>query len=147
MFVITADHSSENTLPYYQTIQGKYEIPLLIFNPKQPTKQPIEATTDQLQLTPIILNQVSKPNTSFFSFANTYAIQYDGGLYQLISYPFVLQFDGEKSIGWYDVQADSLMKNNLINQGTAKEKRSELERNLKAIIQDYNSRLIHNQSH
>ncbi len=147
MFVITADHSSENTLPYYQTIQGKYEIPLLIFNPKQPTKQTIEATTDQLQLTPIILNQVSKPNTSFFSFANAYAIQYDGGLYQLISYPFVLQFDGEKSIGWYDVQADSLMKNNLINQGTAKEKRSELERNLKAIIQDYNSRLIHNQSH
>jgi phosphoglycerol transferase MdoB-like AlkP superfamily enzyme len=147
LFIITADHSSENTLPYYQTISGKYEIPLLIFNPKQLSKQTIETTIDQLQLTPLVLNQVGKANASFFSFANNYAIQYDGGLYQLIQYPFVLQFDGEKSIGWYDLKEDSLMKNNLINKETAQEKRNELERNLKAIIQDYNSRLIHNQSH
>lgn len=147
LFVITADHSSENITPYYQTLQGKYEIPLVVFNPQSSTKKSIETTIDQLQLTPLILNEVGKSNTSFFSFANPFAIQYDGGLYQLIQHPFVLQFDGEKSIGWYDLTADSLMKNNLIHQPTQKEKREELERNLKAIIQDYNSRLIHNKSH
>ena len=152
IFVFTADHSSENTLVYYQTAQGKYAIPLFVFDAakKQKNEKPllVQETIDHLGIMPLILNKVTATKTPYFSFAGKGAIQFDGGLYQFIQYPFVLKFDGTTSVEFYDLKNDSLMLNNLIENKTAPlHKVQEMEKYLQAIIQQYNHKLITNKTH
>jgi phosphoglycerol transferase MdoB-like AlkP superfamily enzyme len=152
IFVFTADHSSENTQLYYQTAQGKYAIPLFVFDASKTIKDslPLEVyeTIDHLGIMPLILNKVTPTETPYFSFAGKGAIQFDGGVYQLIQHPFVLKFDGEKSIGFYNLQKDSLMLQNMIANKTAPVNDvNKMEHYLKAVIQQYNHRLITNKTH
>lgn len=152
LFVFTADHSSENTDAYYQTSHGKYAIPLFVFDATKNEKDSlpilVNTTIDHLGIMPLILNKVTPPKSTYFSFAGNGAIQFDGGIYQLIQYPFVLTFDGTKSIGFYDVQQDSLMQQNLIELKTAPlNEVQQMEKYLKAVIQQYNHKLITNKTY
>jgi phosphoglycerol transferase MdoB-like AlkP superfamily enzyme len=146
VFVITADHSSENTQPYYLTSAGKYEIPLIIFEWGQP-HQVRDETIDQLNITDLVLNRTLPANTPYYSLAGKYAIQYDNGIYQLIDYPYVLKFDGGKTIEFYNTESDPLLQKNLVNQPFNQQKQNSLERYLKAVIQQYNNGLIDNKTH
>jgi phosphoglycerol transferase MdoB-like AlkP superfamily enzyme len=152
LFVFTADHSSENTDAYYQTSHGKYAIPLLVFDATKNEKDSlpilVNTTIDHLGIMPLILNKVTPQKSTYFSFAGNGAIQFDGGIYQLIQYPFVLKFDGTKTIGFYDVQQDSLMQQNLIELKTAPMSEvQQMEKYLKAVIQQYNHKLITNKTY
>jgi len=53
----------------------------------------------------------------------------------------MLQFDGEKTIAVYRFKTDKLLKTNLVNQLPEQQ---EMERFLKAIIQQYMSRMNDN---
>ena len=152
IFVFTADHSSENTISFYQTAQGKYAIPLFIFDAAKMQKKNepllVQETIDQLGIMPLILNKVTATKTPYFSFAGKGAIQFDGGLYQFIQYPYVLKFDGKISVEFYDLNNDSLMLNNLIeNKKASTQKVQEMEKYLQAIIQQYNHKLITNKTY
>lgn len=156
VFIITADHSSENTQPYYQTSQGKYEVPLLIYNAAAPVHKTVDATVDHLSIMPMILYKTLKNGSRFFSLGNAgypyHAIQYADGIYQMISYPHVLKFDGTQTRGYYDLSNDSLMKRNMVRDtGSFKPADKEtfllMENTLKSVIQQYNDRLIHNRTH
>jgi len=59
-----------------------------------------------------------------------------------VKHEHVLQFDGQKSIGLYAL-SDSLMKKNLLleSRGERSEVRGYMERELKAIIQQYMERM------
>ena len=97
---------------------------------------------------PLILNKVTATKTTYFSFASNGAIQFDGGLYQFIQHPYVLKFDGTKSVEFYDLNNDSLMLNNLIENKTAPiQKVQEIEKYLQAVIQQYNHKLITNKTY
>ncbi|MBP9689760.1 MAG: LTA synthase family protein [Bacteroidia bacterium] len=150
IFVFTADHSSENMLPYYLTSSGKYAVPLFVYNATPSTQDSLPKIVtnniDHLGILPLILNKVSPKNTAYFSFACNGAIQFDGGIYQLIQYPYLLQFNGEKSIGFYNLNNDSLMKQNLIKMPD-NDLLSSMELYLKANIQQYNNKLIYNQTY
>lgn len=146
VFVITADHSSENTQPYYLTSAGKYEVPLIVYEWGQP-HQGRDETIDQLNITDLVLNRILPANTPYYSLAGKYAIQYDNGIYQLIDYPYVLKFDGEKTIGLYNTSNDHLLQKNLVNQLATQQKQDSLDRYLKAVIQQYNNGLIDNKTH
>lgn len=147
LFVITADHSSENITPYYQTSQGKYEVPLVVFEPWNNTKNEITSTADHLGIMPIILNRTLPAGSTYFSFSTKEALQYDGGFFQLIDYPFVYKFDGEKSAGFFKVDTDSLMKNDLTGKTDVRPLLHHYDSVIKVRIQDYNHRLITNQTH
>lgn len=152
IFVFTADHSSENTLAYYQTAQGKYAIPLFVFDAAKMEKKNepllVQETIDHLGIMPLILNKITATKTTYFSFAGNGAIQFDGGLYQFIQYPYVLKFDGTTSVEFYDLNNDSLMLKNLIENKTASiQKVQEMEKYLQAIIQQYNHKLITNKTY
>ncbi len=152
LFVFTADHSSENTEAYYQTSHGKYAVPLFVFDASKNDKDSlpvlINKTIDHLGVMPLILNKVTPQKSTYFSFAGNGAIQFDGGIYQLIQYPFVLKFDGTKTIGFFDVQQDSLMQQNLIELKTAPMSEvQQMEQYLKAVIQQYNHKLITNKTY
>jgi hypothetical protein len=67
------------------------------------------------------------------------AVNYLSGIYQLITDDFVLQFDGTKTIAFFDIKTDKLMQNNLVNNPP-----NEMffyEQKLKAIIQSYTMRM------
>jgi phosphoglycerol transferase MdoB-like AlkP superfamily enzyme len=152
LFVFTADHSSENTAAYYQTSHGKYAIPLFVFDATKTEKDSlpilVNKTMDHLGVMLLILDKVTPQKSTYFSFAGNGAIQFEGGVYQLIQHPFVLKFDGTKSIGFYDVQQDSLMQQNLIELKTAPlNEVQRMEQYLKAVIQQYNHKLITNKTH
>ncbi len=86
----------------------------------------------------------------------TWAVNYLNGIYQYVKNGHVLQFDGKQTVGLYAL-TDSLMKNNLIGKsggmrGARNEERgvrseelstlnSQLEKELKAIIQQYMTRM------
>jgi hypothetical protein len=103
----------------------------------------------QIDIMPSVLDilHFDKP---YFSFGNSvfdtrkthFSISYINGEYQLIKDNYVLKFDGENSLSMYNIKNDSLLKNNLINKDISQ--RKEMEIFTKAIIQQYNNRLINN---
>jgi phosphoglycerol transferase MdoB-like AlkP superfamily enzyme len=152
VFIITADHSAENEKPYYQTTQGKYEIPLFIFSKNSNLVKPQinQNTIQQIDILPMALNYANytKP---FFSFGNNvnqtnWAMQLTNGFYQYISWPYVYHFDGKKGIGFFDLKQDSLMHKNELENIKYKMTIDNLDSNVKCIIQQYNFDLINNKT-
>jgi phosphoglycerol transferase MdoB-like AlkP superfamily enzyme len=152
IFIITADHSAENEKPYYQTTQGKFEIPMFVFSANSNLVKPEikQNTIQQIDILPMALNyaKYSKP---FFSFGNNvnqtnWAMQLTSGFYQYISWPYVYHFDGKKGIGFFDLKQDSLMHRNELGNINYKTKIENLDSNVKCIIQQYNFDLINNKT-
>ena len=88
-------------------------------------------------------------NKKFFSFGidvfntpaeETWAVNYLNGIYQYVKHGHVLQFDGTKTTAVYSLQ-DSLMQKNLIGKMP---RQPQMERELKAIIQQYMERMTQN---
>lgn len=88
--------------------QGKYEIPLIVFDAK--LEKGFEAlpdtmaTVQQLSIMPMILNMVGA-NNAYFSFGSYasgehFAMQRQDGYYQFIQYPYVYHFDGSNGHGF-----------------------------------------------
>jgi hypothetical protein len=72
--------------------------------------------------------------------ADTWAVNYLDGIYQYCKGDYVLQFNGEKTIGLYAL-TDYLMHHNLAGRVAEQQ---QMERELKAIIQQYMERMIDN---
>ena len=71
---------------------------------------------------------------------DTWAVNYLNGIYQYVRYGYVLQFDGATTKAVYSLD-DRLMKSNLIGKV---EQQAQMERELKAIIQQYMERMTQN---
>jgi phosphoglycerol transferase MdoB-like AlkP superfamily enzyme len=72
---------------------------------------------------------------------NKFAVNYNNQLYQFFQGDCFLQFDGEKTKAFYYYQTDSLLQNNRVGKV---EKQAEMEKYLKAIIQQYIVRMTEN---
>ena len=114
----------------------------------------------QIDILPTVLGKLgySKPYLGFgIDVLNTpkeqtWAVNYLNGIYQYVKNGHVLQFDGKKTIGLYAL-SDSLMKQNLLGKTKAAADSSlftlhsslpKMERELKAIIQQYMERMTQN---
>ena len=69
----------------------------------------------------------------------SYAVNYTNEVYQYYKGEYILLFDGEKSIAVYNIRKDPLMGKNLIEECLVKDS---MERELKAIIQQYMTRMV-----
>lgn len=149
VFLIISDHSSETMSAYYKSRTGNYEIPLMIYEPGSKKQRVSTVIAQQTDVLPTILSMVGY-NRSYISFGNNlldttaehFSISYLDNTFQLIKDGYVLQFDGVQTFAFYDFRKDSILNNNLVSLNMAK--KDELERFLKAVIQNYNNRLIHN---
>ena len=149
IFVITADHTSLSESPYYKGKAGIYAVPILFFKGDNSLKEKSPITAQQIDILPTLLDLINY-NSDYFAFGksllkreeNHFAINYLNGVYQSINKGNSLLFDGEKSIGYYDLKKDSLMNQNQLNQKTLAQKNQEEE--LKKFIQHFNSSLIQN---
>ena len=147
IFVLTSDHTNMSDHPEYQTDLGGFCSPIIIYEPgREPEMQ--DKIAQQIDILPTVLGLLNYPKP-YFGFGidvlntpkeDTWAVNYLNGIYQYVKYGYVLQFDGVKTTALYSLE-DRLMKNNL--KGKI-QKQAQMERELKAIIQQYMERMTQN---
>lgn len=151
LFVLTADHSNHAWHPEYKTSIGDFSVPILFYHPGNKDLRGIDSTVaQQMDIMPTVLNYLNydKEYVSFGidlldSLNNNFAVNYNNSTYQLIKDNYALHYRQEEVVGVYDYVADPLLKTNL--KGKLPEKEAEIEKLLKAFIQQYNYRMINNE--
>ncbi len=148
IFVLTSDHTNMSDHAEYQSDLGGFCSPIIIFDPSQPEGKTEDKIAQQIDILPTILGMLGYSKT-YLAFGidvlntpaeDTWAVNYLNGIYQYVKYGYVLQFDGQQTKAVYRLD-DRLMKNNLKGKTDVETK---MERELKAIIQQYMERMMHN---
>lgn len=169
LFIIAADHPAQSVIPsntadietpgqilnnyflkYYKNTSGRYAIPVMLFSPDDSLfTGNYNGTTQQTDIFPTILDYLNydKPIIAFGTSilndsSQRVALQYVNGLYQITSGKYSLLFDGDSSTSLYNNEEDPQHKQNIIK--TEPVIADKLETTIKAIIQQYTSRMIHN---
>ena len=144
IFVLTSDHTNMSDHDYYQTDLGGFCSPIIIYEPgREPEVQ--DKIAQQIDILPTLMGMLhyQKP---YFAFGidvlqtpteDTWAVNYLNGIYQYVKHGHVLQFDGQQTKAVYAL-TDSLMQKNLIGKMP---QQPQMERELKAIIQQYMERM------
>ena len=147
IFVLTSDHTNQSDHDYYQTDIGGFCSPIIIYEPGNTDRQPEiqEKIAQQIDILPTVMGMLNydKP---YFGFGidllntpadSTWAVNYLNGIYQYVKHGHVMQFDGQHVKAVYAL-TDSLMQNNVAGQLP---QQPQMERELKAIIQQYMERM------
>jgi len=152
IFVLVADHTNHASHNEYLTDLGLYSIPIIIFTPDG-TLQPAvrdDMIAQQTDITPTLLHLVGcdKPYLAFgcdllaTAPDQTWAFNYNNGIYQYVKGDLMMQFDGERVTGLYHFKTDPLLQHNLA--ATPPAGTDDMLLQLKALIQQYMSRMNDN---
>ncbi len=151
IFVLVADHTNQTSHDVYKTDLGLYSIPIIFFAPDGSITPELrnDVIAQQTDITPTLLHLLgySKPYLAFgddllsVSPEQSWAFSYNAGIYQLLQGDLMLQFDGTKTTAVYRFKTDKLLRENLV--GRLPEQQP-MEQRLKAIIQQYMSRMNEN---
>ena len=147
IFVLTSDHTNLSDHAYYQTDLGGFCSPIVIYEPGRTDIQPEiqDKIAQQIDILPTVMGMLHYPKP-YFGFGidllntpaeDTWAVNYLNGIYQYVKHGHVLQFDGQHTRAIYSLQ-DSLMLYNLKDKVP---QQPQMERELKAIIQQYMERM------
>ena len=152
LFVITSDHTNLSDHAYYQTDLGGFCSPIIFFDPSGELKPGMRnAIAQQIDIMPTVLSYLGydRPYVAFgcdlltTKDEDTWAVNYLNGIYQYIKGDWLLQFDGQKAKALYRFRTDLLLKDNLLTKEPKIVK--DMERQVKAIIQSYMTRMVNNQ--
>jgi phosphoglycerol transferase MdoB-like AlkP superfamily enzyme len=147
LFVITADHCSESDFKEYKTMVNDFAIPLIFYKPDGSLKGEDPSIAEQIDIMPSILGYLHYPdpyvafgNNLFDKSSKRFAINYIEESYQFLSGDYALYFNDEKFTGIFDRVRDPYETNNLLGKIDLTK-----EENLyRAIIQQYNNRMVEN---
>ena len=151
LFVITADHTNELSLPEYTNARGTYEVPVAFYHP-QMAPAVLPQVVSQTDIMPSVLAFLGY-NEPYFAFGedaltrpkqHPYAVCYNAPLYQIFSDSLLVQFDGEHVTGVYNFQTDRRLRHNIAST-IPQEKIEPMVDYLKAYIQQYIHRMIHDE--
>ena len=149
IFVITSDHTNMTAIDEYKTDLGGFCSPVIFYDPSgEMGSGMVDAIAQQTDIMPTILEHLGydQPYLTFGKDLlstpadSTWAVNYLNGIYQYVKYGHVLQFDGQRTRAVYSLD-DRLMKHNLIGKVP---QQPQMERELKAIIQQYMERMTEN---
>ena len=152
LFVITSDHTNLSDHAYYQTDLGGFCSPIIFFDPSGDMKPGMRnAIAQQIDIMPTVLSYLGY-DRKYVAFGcdllttkdeDTWAVNYLNGIYQYVKGDWLLQFDGQKAKALYRFRTDLMLKDNLLS----KEPKiaADMERQVKAIIQSYMTRMVNNQ--
>ena len=148
LFVLTSDHTNMSSHAEYQTDLGGFCSPIIIYDPSNPEGTMVDKVAQQIDILPTVLGLLGyqKPYLAFgIDVLNTpaddcWAVNYLNGIYQYVRYGYVLQFDGAKTKAVYRLE-DRLMQQNVVGQVAVQ---ARMEREVKAIIQQYMERMTQN---
>ena len=150
LFVLTADHTNQVTLPEYATAKGLFEVPIAFYSPRwNQGMLHTQGTVSQTDIMPSVLAYLgySKPFFAFGENALTqakqhpWAVCYNHPVYQLLTDSLLLQFDGKEVRAVYDYQSDPMLQHNIDDMADTEA----LQTYLRAYIQQYIYRLTTNQ--
>ena len=151
LFVLTADHTNSQERPEYETESGLFAVPVVFYHPGSNLKgYRKDMIAQQIDIMPTVLSYLGydKPYVAFgcdlltTPAEETYAVNYINGIYQFFKGDYLLQFDGQKAKALYAFKTDKLLKNNLLGKVNVQQ---EMEEELKAIIQQYMTRMNNDQ--
>jgi phosphoglycerol transferase MdoB-like AlkP superfamily enzyme len=149
LFVITADHTSMTYFPQYETPVGLYRVPVIFYLPGRHLKQEGDMVVQQSDIMPTVLDflhfdeaYIAFGSSVFDTTAHRYSLTFLNNIYQLVEGDYAYQWNGHTPLGLYDYKTDVLMKTNLLKQKT--EVAKDMETFMKAVIQQYNNRMIEN---
>ncbi len=153
IFIMTSDHTNAIDHKEYATDLGVYVAPILFFDPsgEMPRGQH-HGIAQQIDIMPTVLNYLgyNKPYVAFgIDLLNTpadktWAVSYNGGIYQYVKGDYFIQFDGTKLKAAYNYKKDWMMTTNLVNDKSAQPALTTMTKELKAIIQSYMQRMQNN---
>lgn len=149
LFVITADHCSSNILfDESRTTWGMFSVPVIFFKPDRSLTERRDEIAQQIDIMPSVLGYLhyDQPYVAFgrdifreqtepfaFNFSSTYHLYKDD---------YLIIFDGEKVVNLFNFKTDKLLSQDL--KETLPNQVSEMENQIKAIIQQYNNRMMDN---
>lgn len=149
IFVITNDHTNQRAHDEYRSDIGVYYGPLLIFDPSEEVVKPgvRDGIISQIDIMPTLLGMLNY-DKKYYAYgvdmseagSRGHAVSYINDFYQYVEGDYIIQFDGKKTVGVYNIN-DHLLRRNLLNSGSVpKEVVDGMERRLKALIQTYMTR-------
>ena len=152
VFVVVADHTNRSTHSFYKTDQGLYSIPIIFFTPDGSLTPGIcsDVIAQQASIMPTLLHVVGY-DQPYLSFGcdllstppeQTWALNYNNGIYQYFKGEWMMQFDGERVKAMYRFRTDPMLRHNLVGQAP---EQAQMERELKSMIQQYMHRMNTNQ--
>ena len=151
IFVLVADHTNQNSHAFYKTDQGLYSIPIIFFTPDGSIAPGVrtDVIAQQTDIMPTLMGMLGydRPYVAFgcdllhTPAAHTWAFNYNNGVYQYFKGDLMLQFDGSRTKAVYRFKTDPLLRQNLVGKVP---EQSALERELKALIQQYMHRMNNN---
>lgn len=150
IFVITNDHTNQRLHEVYKNEVTAFYGPIIIYDPSgEITPGERRGIAQQIDIMPTLMNYLGVYNP-YLAFGkdllNTpeedmWAVNFINGTYQYIKYGYIFRFDGEKETGLYRLD-DIEMKRDI--KGSAPKIEKQMERELKALLQQYMDRMIDN---
>ena len=148
LFVITADHcSAQVAYEQYRTVAGYFQIPMIFYQPGSSDRGIRDDLAQQIDILPTVLGSLHYPHpyvaygTNLFdSGSEKFVFNYLDNTYQLFSGDYLLRFDGTRSVSLYRFKTDIMLGLNILKEQP--EVAAQMERKLKAIIQQYNNRMV-----
>lgn len=136
IFIITGDHSGHGLTPEYNDYDGWYRIPFIVFDPQHPEGRRDNRIVQQIDLYPTLVDMLGIEGEKFLTFGTSVIQQPTIGQYVYYGNGYhVLASNNESHPEWHDIA---------IVIGDEEYGSPENIRLLKAIIQQYNSRIINN---
>ncbi len=152
IFVLTSDHTNQPDHDVYKTDMGLYGGCILFYDPSGEVVKPgrRHGIAQQIDIMPTLLGLLhyDKPYVAFGNDLtrtdeeDTWAVSYNGGIYQLVKGDWMLQFDSEQVKALYHIKNDKLLQHNIADKHP--DVRDNMSRLLKAIMQSYMTRMNHN---
>ena len=152
LFVITADHVSQQIDPFYCTTLGNYCVPIILYAPGDPSLQGYdqERIVEQIDIMPTVLSYLhyDLPYIAFgrdmigTPVSEGLALHWlpESSSYEFVWGNYALQFDGKDVTAAYKFRSDSTFSHNVLHtmpQDTLKM----MQRQMKSFIQQYMQRM------
>lgn len=149
LFIMVADHTAQAEKVKTTQNLNLFSIPIIFYHPND--KQFIgkcDSVAQQIDIFPTVMDYlnyddafISYGNSLLSDSTNRYFVNYSNGIYQILENNILLQFDGYNTIGIYEFdETRTIFKDITDNKMTY----IDTENKLKAIIQSYQERIIHN---
>jgi phosphoglycerol transferase MdoB-like AlkP superfamily enzyme len=147
LFVITADHAVNSDIREYYTSVNYFAVPILFYKPDGRLKGVDNRLAQQIDIMPTILSYLNYPypylafgNNLFDPSGKRFVINYIEDSFQFLSGDFVFHLTGDKLTAIYNRKEDPELRNNLLGKINLPEE----EQLQKAIIQQFNNRVVDN---
>ena len=152
LFVITADHVSQQIDPFYCTSLGNYSVPIIFYAPSDQSLHGYdeERVVEQIDIMPTVLGYLhyDLPYIAFgFDILGSpvedgYALHWlpESSGYEFVWEDYALQFDGKDVTAAYEFRTDSTFSHNVL--GTMPhDTLDSMQRHMKSFIQQYMQRM------